>query len=61
MNMYFETFVDESGKDRWRLKAKNGEIVADSGQGYVNYGDMVETINKIKAGAPHAKIQKADG
>jgi len=58
--MHFETYVDEADEHRWRLKAKNGQKIAVSGEGYKNYGDMVETINKIKAGVPYAKIQKAD-
>ena len=54
--MIFETYKDEAGEHRWRLKAKNGQKIAVSGEGYKNRSDMVEMINKIKAGAPHAKI-----
>ena len=34
MNTRFEIFPDRSGKWRWRLRAANGRIVADSAQGY---------------------------
>jgi len=32
--MKFIIYQDRSGKWRWRLRARNGNIVADSGQGY---------------------------
>lgn len=31
---YFEVYPDAKGEYRWRLKSKNGRIVADSGEGY---------------------------
>src|SRR5262249_23176662 len=31
----FEIYKDKSGQFRWRLKANNGKIIADSGEGYV--------------------------
>ena len=30
-----QIYKDRRGKWRWRLKASNGNILADSGQGYV--------------------------
>ena len=32
--MKFHVYKDSAGDYRWRLKAKNGQIVADSGEGY---------------------------
>ena len=57
--MIFETYKDTAGKHRFRLKAANGEIVA-TGEDYENRSDMIDTINAIKRGAPHAKIQDLD-
>lgn len=31
-----QVYRDRAGKWRWRLRAKNGLILADSGQGYAN-------------------------
>lgn len=31
----------------WRLRARNGRIVADSGEGYHNRRDMVRMLRKI--------------
>jgi len=33
-----EVYKDDAGKFRWRRQAANGEIVADSGQGYDRTG-----------------------
>lgn len=32
--MRLELYTDRRGKHRWRLRARNGRIVAESGQGY---------------------------
>jgi len=34
-----EIYRDEAGEWRWKRLAANGEIVADSGEGYVNKQD----------------------
>lgn len=33
---------------RWRLRAKNGRIIADSGEGYVHRRDARRMIRKIQ-------------
>ncbi len=35
------------GEWRWRFKAKNGEILADSSEGYKNKGDCISSIKSI--------------
>lgn len=35
---------------RWHLKARNGRIVADSGESYVRRSDCVKIARKIAAG-----------
>lgn len=32
--MTVEIYVDAKGEYRWRLKSRNGKVVADSGEGY---------------------------
>lgn len=34
----FEIYRDKAGEWRWRLIARNGKIVADSGEGYKRSG-----------------------
>ncbi|MGX7896909.1 YegP family protein [Tsuneonella sp. HG222] len=41
----------------WRLRARNGRIVATSGEGYNNRGDAVAMINAIRAEAPSASTK----
>lgn len=52
--MTFEIYKDARGEFRWRLKASNGRIVADSGEGYKNKADCEHGIGLIKNGAASA-------
>jgi uncharacterized protein YegP (UPF0339 family) len=36
------------GQWRWRLKSVNNKIIADSGEGYVNYNDCLHAIALVK-------------
>jgi uncharacterized protein len=47
--MYFEVYLDATLiRWRWRLKAANHLIIADSGQGYVNKQDCLHGISLVK-------------
>lgn len=35
---------------RWRLKARNGRIIADSGEAYTRRSDCVKVARKIASG-----------
>jgi uncharacterized protein len=52
----FEVFRDAAGEYRFRLKANNGEIVAQS-EGYKQFESCVDTIKMMKAETGEAKIQ----
>ena len=39
---------DAKGEWRWRLKASNGKIIADSGEGYKNEADCLAAIELVK-------------
>jgi uncharacterized protein YegP (UPF0339 family) len=43
-------FRDEKNEWRWRLIAKNGRIVADSGEGYKRRAAILRTIERIRVG-----------
>jgi len=47
--MKFQRYKDRAGEYRWRLKATNGEIIADSGEGYVNASDCDHAIRLVKS------------
>jgi len=51
----FEKYLDKVKEWRWRLKAKNGKIIADSGEGYKNLADCDAMIDKIKKHASSAR------
>jgi len=58
----FEVFEDARGKYRWRLRHRNGEIIADSGQGYASERaaeKAVERVQRYAPDAPHLDIGTA--
>lgn len=52
----FVIFPDKQRKWRWHLKANNGLIIADSGQGYASIADCKHGIELVKTLAPNAKV-----
>jgi uncharacterized protein YegP (UPF0339 family) len=44
----FHVYKDDAGEWRWNLKAKNGRIVADSGEGYRDKHDCLHAIEVVK-------------
>jgi uncharacterized protein YegP (UPF0339 family) len=53
----FEWYQSKKNKKYyWRLRHKNGNIIADSGQGYHNKADALNGINSVKENAPGAPI-----
>ncbi|MBN8570667.1 MAG: DUF1508 domain-containing protein [Ignavibacteria bacterium] len=47
--MRFKAYKDAQGYWRWQLKSDNGNIIADSGEGYVNKSDCEHGINLVKS------------
>ena len=52
----FEVYVDKAGEFRFRLKARNGEIIATS-EGYKAKASAMNGIASIGKNAPEAKIE----
>lgn len=46
--MKFHIYQDARGEWRWRLKARNGRIVADSGEGYKRKGNAERAANMVR-------------
>ena len=44
----FQIYRDNTGEYRWRMRADNYEIIADSGEGYVNKSDCEHGIELVK-------------
>ena len=55
----FELYKDQDNPQdfRWRLRANNGEIIADSGEGYNDKDDCEHGIDLVKSQAPTAQVQ----
>ena len=51
----FEMYTDKAGEFRFRLKAKNGEIIAVS-EGYKSKASCLNGIESVRKNAPEADI-----
>jgi uncharacterized protein YegP (UPF0339 family) len=49
--MTYYYYKDAKGEWRWRLKASNGRIIADSGEGYKNESECKADIDRVKGSA----------
>jgi len=47
--MTFQIYRTRGKQYRWRLRAKNGKIVACSGESYKRRVDMMESIDLVRA------------
>jgi len=56
----FEVYQDKAGEYRWRLEHDNGNIIADSGEGYASRQKAKEGIESVKANAPDAEVDDLD-
>lgn len=57
MSATFELYEDAAGEFRWRLVHENGNIIADSGQGYTSKQNAENGIQSVKENAPSAPIK----
>ena len=58
-NPKFEVYKDKAGEFRFRLKARNGEIVAIS-EGYKAKASCLKGIESVKKNAPEAPVVKVE-
>jgi len=56
----FEVYVDAEGAHRWRLVHDNGNIIADSGEGYASRQKAEQGIESVKRNAPDAPVDVVD-
>jgi uncharacterized protein YegP (UPF0339 family) len=54
-----EFYVDAKGEHRWRVKAANGEILAESSEGYVAKADAERGYELTLASADSLPVEKA--
>ena len=58
-NPKFEVYTDKAGEFRFRLKARNGEIIATS-EGYKAKTSCLNGIESVRKNAPEAAVEKAE-
>lgn len=56
----FEIYVDEGEEHRWRLRHRNGNILASSGEGYASRAGVWAAIESVKRNAPDAEFEETD-
>ena len=58
-NPKFEVYLDKGGEYRFRLKARNGEIIA-TGEGYKAKASCLNGIDSIRRNAPESPVVKEE-
>ena len=58
-NPKFEVYTDKAGEFRFRLKARNGEIIAAS-EGYKAKASCLNGIESVRKNAPDAEVVKEE-
>ena len=57
----FELYKDKAGEFRWRLRHQNGNIIADSGEGYKNKAGAMNGIESVKENCGAAPTKEIEG
>jgi uncharacterized protein YegP (UPF0339 family) len=52
----FEIYKDKAGHFRWKLIAKNGESVAEGGEGYAERRGVMNAVKKLRVWSATEKI-----
>ena len=53
----FEIYKDKSGEFRWRLVHINGQVIANSGEGYKSKASITNGIKSVKENASGATVE----
>jgi hypothetical protein len=56
----FELYADRASEWRWRLRHDNGNIIADSGEGYGKKDDARNGIQSVQRNAAGADVEEQD-
>jgi uncharacterized protein len=59
MSINFHVYKDAKNEWRWRLITPNSNVIADSGEGYVNGSDCLAAIDEIQTGAASSGVWNA--
>jgi uncharacterized protein YegP (UPF0339 family) len=53
----FQLYKDRKGEYRWRLRARNGEIIADSNESYSSKASFKHGIDLVREQAANAEVE----
>lgn len=53
---YFAVYRDETDEWRWRLVHGNGQVIAESAEGYTDRSDAVEALERVNRHGPAAPV-----
>ncbi len=53
----FGLYEDAAAEHRWRLRHRNGNVIADSGEGYTDKRDAENGIESVRRNAPGATLR----
>ncbi len=53
----FEIYKDKPGEFRWRLIHTNGQVIANSGEGYKAKANAVKGISSLRENVPNATVE----
>ncbi|MEM4781643.1 MAG: HVO_2922 family protein, partial [Halalkalicoccus sp.] len=56
----FEVYRDKAGEWRWRLVHRNGNVIADGGEGYSSKRNAIKGLRSVQHNAPGAPIEELD-
>ena len=63
--MGFEIYRDKAGAWRWRLRAKNGELVANGGEAFASKQNVIRAIDAVRRNVAesegHKEIEESEG
>ena len=54
---FFQIFKTRNGQFRWRLRADNNKIIADSTESYIRKSDCKQGIEILKLQSSEAKVK----
>ncbi|MDZ7688991.1 MAG: HVO_2922 family protein [Halobacteriales archaeon] len=54
----FELYKDKADEWRWRLRHRNGNIMADSGEGYARKTDAKNAIETLREEVGDAEVEE---
>lgn len=54
----FELYLDEADEWRWRLRHRNGNIMADSGEGYTRKANAESAIGTLREHVEDAEVEE---